>query len=1425
MPRARLLHILWCALLIVPPVLAQNKPGLWVHPDYTLKQWTRADGLPSNNIDWILQTSDGYLWMATSEGLVRYDGEQFTTFDIINTPSLRHAHIRCLHEGPPGYLWIVNNNSEVTLHHDGRFTPFEIAVVSRGNRAFFAEADTMWIGTTQGVMRFAEGRMEPYRQDQVDWPVVSIARDGQGRLWIATPNEGRYRNEGLYRIDPAGEVRHFTVEDGLPSSTVNVLLKGPGDVVWVGATGGIAKIRGDTVESWLGSPEASYFPRLATAEGGAWFSAWREGWRRHDPSGEVIFYPLSDPRTDVTPHFYMRLGPQGKGWHSEIADPSYRVQGGYDSIFREGERIFGITGQFQDYHFDHDGSLWVGTLTDGLFRLRPALLRMIGIEEGLPFRRVFSVMEDQHGAILISTFGGGVARLDAQGTVSTIPTPHEKVRLVYEDRAGTLWVGSIEPLCQIRENRCQEADVPLPETFTRDVQAMYEDQQGRFWIGTETTLAVRHTDRTGQRWISLTDEQGENPFQSPGVELETSDGTLFFGTQGQGLLRYPPIPATRPPRPTEGQPGPGPASPTIDLNDFESLTMAEGLLSNVVNDVYEDREGYLWLALDRGLCRLDRSNQPALAGADAACIDSRSGLHHHNLRQIAEDDQGRFWFNSTGSIFWIERAVLNAYFAGETTVVTSTSYTEADGVPTSGLGTTRARTFGSNKSRDGRIWFPTTDGVVVIDPDKVPWPEVPPVVLETVQIGEEVRRAPEALVLKADERDVSIQFTAPEFTRPDDVRYQYWLDGYDDTWREAGGQRLASYTNLPPGSYTFRVRSSLAGLWSEAVTLDIEREPYFWQTTWFLVLVALALLSTGPAIYTLRIRQLKAREAELEQVVEERTEELRRANELKSRFLANISHEFRTPLTLTFGPLDDLLQGRFHVDSAARPHLERARRNGHRLLRLINQLLDLSKLDAGALLLRTRRYDLAQHLRQMAALFESMAVTKDLHFTTEIPHEPVSHVYDADKIEKVVINLLSNAFKFTPSGGKVSLTFEQQADGAAQIEVADTGPGIAREELPRLFDRFYQVDSAVSRAHEGSGIGLSLVKELVELHQGTISVESTVGFGTQFTLRLPVLDEVVEEEEEALDAPEAVPAREVEMGASRLAGITVSEPLPEDAAPPTTPEEEAPVVLVVEDNADMRAYIRAHLEETVAVVEAENGRVGLERAREIVPDLILSDVMMPEMDGLEACAALKQDDRTSHIPVVLLTARAQVEHRIEGLESGADAYLPKPFNAQELQVRVRTLIAERRRLRARLAGMSAAAMRGDGAAQQIEEPARPVLPKREVAFLEKVEAQIAARLGDAQFGVDDLAESVSMSRRQLHRKLLALTDAPPAVLIRRQRLAQAAVLLREGAMSVKEVCYAVGFQSIPSFSRRFREVYGVPPSAYLEQAQDRNDEA
>ena len=541
----------------------------------------------------------------------------------------------------------------------------------------------------------------------------------------------------------------------------------------------------------------------------------------------------------------------------------------------------------------------------------------------------------------------------------------------------------------------------------------------------------------------------------------------------------------------------------------------------------------------------------------------------------------------------------------------------------------------------------------------------------------------------------------------------------------------------------------------------------------------------------------------LEGLVAERTAELARLNADKSRLFANVSHEFRTPLTLTIGPLEDLRDG-LHgpLPPDARQPVDLAIRNARRLLGLVNQILDVAKLDARAVELSTRRVDLGAVVGRTVEGFYPLAERLGVGLALDASPAPVGVDLDLDQFDKVVTNLLSNAFKFTPQGGEVCVGLAVTG-GEAVVSVSDTGPGIPPGDLPHVFDRFYQVDESARGRAAGTGIGLSLAREIVALHGGTIRAESEMGAGSRFVVALPLASGEV--------LPDVAGAARPAAAEAILAAWGVDS-APEPEEPTFAPDDDITTVLVVDDHPEIRSYVSRHLRAArdgrapYRIVEACDGAEGLAMARALLPDLVVSDVMMPKVDGVELCRTLKADADTDFIPVVLLTAKAGEEATLAGLGVGADDYVTKPFNVRELAARVDNLIDGRRKLRDRLA----------------DDPGpRPPMPDGldtdTAAFLQSVHQAVEAGLADEDFGVDALAEAVGVSRSVLYRRFQPLDETPNAFL-RAARLERADRLLRERAGGVGEVAYAVGFKSVAHFSRAFREVHGVPPSAVVERA-------
>ncbi|MDF7817303.1 response regulator [Runella sp. MFBS21] len=518
---------------------------------------------------------------------------------------------------------------------------------------------------------------------------------------------------------------------------------------------------------------------------------------------------------------------------------------------------------------------------------------------------------------------------------------------------------------------------------------------------------------------------------------------------------------------------------------------------------------------------------------------------------------------------------------------------------------------------------------------------------------------------------------------------------------------------------------------------------------------------------------------------QEQASRLKELDELKTNFFTNISHEFRTPLTLLIGPLAD-----FQKKYPGERLVEIMQRNIMRLQSLINQLLDLSKLEAGKLQPEIQKGDLALHLRHLFGSFESLAQSRNIIFHYEQTYTHEEAYFDADKIEKIVTNLLSNAFKFTPQNGRVHVRVQTTLE-ELKIVVHDFGIGIAPERLPHIFDRFYQVDNSAGRHYEGTGIGLALVKELIEVLKGNVNVESVVGKGTIFAVNIPIGRMTWEDQIIEHDYLEMIPP---------LPALVQSSNESE-----STTEGQWPIVLLVEDNPDLRVYMRAIFENQYQIIEAIDGQQGLEKAIEYIPDLVICDLMMPRLDGLGLCRAIRSDIRTSHIPIIMLTAKSTMQDRLEGLELGADDYLTKPFNRDEMEVRVQNLIRQREILRQKYGQQIAETM------AQVRE--KPVLSLNE-QFLQKAVTVVEEHLSDSSFDVELFCKAMNMSRSNMHRKLRALTSQSATEFIRSIRLERAAELLKRRTGTVSDIAFQVGFESLPYFSKSFQEQFGIPPSEY-----------
>ncbi|MGA9294875.1 MAG: ATP-binding protein [Ignavibacteriaceae bacterium] len=646
------------------------------------------------------------------------------------------------------------------------------------------------------------------------------------------------------------------------------------------------------------------------------------------------------------------------------------------------------------------------------------------------------------------------------------------------------------------------------------------------------------------------------------------------------------------------------------------------------------------------------------------------------------------------------------------------------------------------------------------------------------------------------DNDLTFRCTAVSFDKPSANLYQYFLDGYDKVWSQWTSDPVKEYTNLSGGSYEFRVRSkNIYGVISKGDVFNFTVLSPWYFSGWAYLLYSLAFLGIIYIIRHFELKRLNKKHAlELNLVAYEKLKELDR---LKSQFFANISHEFRTPLTLILGQIESVLSSKIDIKEKGKLHV--ANRNARRLLTLINQLLDLSKLESGNMELKTEQHNIVSFLKSLFYSFESIAESKQITLKFESVLENIPVVFEPDKMEKIFYNLVSNAFKFTQANGKIEVSLDIINNSLVGIHIKDTGQGIREEKLAHIFDRFYQADGTSTREYEGTGIGLSLTKELIELHKGNISVVSEEGYGTEFVITLPLGDMNLEKEKLVeIKRPEFTISKIADDFETNQRNNTLKK-LSENL-PPSSLEKE--IVLIVEDNPDVRAYLREQTENEYTVIEASNGEEGILKAQENIPDLIITDVMMPKMDGYKFSLEIRKDEKTSHIPIIMLTAKAGFDDKIEGLETGIDAYLTKPFSAKELRVRIKNLIIRRKELRKKFSRST------------IIKPSEVSAVSADQEFLQKTLKVIEAHFESEHFSVEKLAEEVNMSISQLNRKLNALIDQPAGQLIRSLRLQRAADLLKQNTGSIAEICYQVGFNDQAYFSRSFKKQFGHSPSEY-----------
>lgn len=1378
---------------------------------FASRHWTTADGLPINDVYDIAQTTDGYLWLATRSGLVRFDGLTFKVFTVRDHPNLLTNHVRRLFADSAGRLWIMTFQADLVLLENDTFTPLDKAQGLPGfltspliyTRPVSEHEGTVWVTHHDGISWYEDGILKPFFPDQLAQPIDAHFFDDQDNHWLSEIGGvvWRYHPEtGLEQITEAFELLRLREQktgkpdESIANARIWQFMQDSSGKLWLSTEGGFYIYDAGRFDYPLPLNDQIGIARRFVHEDAKnqfWFDDLHQ-------AGHIMFndsfWWVRDPEAPVI----------GRPFALETEDFRWTHQ---DSlVYYENRKVLNLGQGARPNAFleDQEGSIWISALS-GLFQLRPTPItvwkRPRRSQYGTYITNAYPIAQNKDGTVWVGTLEDDLLRIS--GTkVDVLDGPNDGFYLghpwaLYLTPGGTFLAGGYGT-CEIEYPKCFSGDSPPGERG--EVRVIYEDTKGNLWAGGESQVVRRPPNGS---WHFFTAEQGYTPAWTQALH-ETANGDIWIGTQGKGLWRY--------------------------RNDtFEQWGTDTGYCSDDVLAFHEDRENqYLWVATgDQGICRVNlATTSGTLQSASVIPVSSDEGLFHNTIHNIQEDDFGRFWMSTPQGIFWVDKNALYATADGSEAQVVSVLYDERDGMLSQTTNTNMQPS--GMKDAQGRLWFPTQNGVVMLDPATVqPHAFLPPTVIESVLVGDSLIMDLSDLKLTPGQRELEITYTALSYVKSEDIQFQYRLSGLDDTWRANGSDRKIRFTNLDPGTYTFQIKAAnSSGVWNTTSSdLTFVRQPYFFETSLFSGLAGVSILLGMLGFLRYRTHRVQQHNIELEQKVEERTAALAKAlstveqqaealqslDETKSRFFANVSHEFRTPLTLIRGHLYDVTHKRFGSSLAnqAASVLNQALDQTDRLRHLVEQLLALARLQSQQIVLHAQRIDLNVFVERQVSFFESLAEKHHIDLSFTAAPETVSLYLDPDHIEKVITNLISNALKFTPDGGRVTVTLlltdpHQSEDRFASLSVSDSGIGIREADLSRVFERFYQVDSSATRRYEGTGVGLALAKELVELHGGSITVSSQLDQGSTFTICLPLGrnhledDEIVHFEQPIAQATNHEPDLLVDMGEE---GVLIAK----HSTNGIEREHLDATVLVVEDNPDLRAYLAGHLQDLYHVLEAPDGQAALTILEQHAIDLILSDVMMPRLDGMSLLRAVKEHEHWQTIPIMLLTARADQQDRLRGLEAQADDYLAKPFNLTELLVRVRNLVLLRKRMHIQFSQKVIAVE-----AEALE------LPNEDVIFLERVQQAVRDRLSDEAFDVVQLATAVYVSRVTLFRRMKALTGLTPVTYMRKLRMEHARQMLEQGHVkTVAEVAAAVGFKDPSYFTRLYRKTYGHPPSTLL----------
>ncbi len=1302
----------------------------------------------------------------------------------------------------------------------------------------------LWVGTATGLVRFDGYSVTPAQSQKPDsitfinGYISKICEDSQGRLWIKSESD-----YGIY--DPMthtenSNMKKVLMEAGIPDGQITDMESDKDGSIWIAmADDGIYKIPGGTEKAI----KTSYKPHKDYNVTCIVFNKY----------GSPVCVDESGTLTWIDPHSYKIIeqvkpdkalsvnrketfqlavdknnrywlyspliialydGNAGEWISDKIKDKHgntkhiyqnskgdlwiARDNHGLERVEKIGDELHFVTADSPKdptykntltYLLDDDaGTIWIGTYKKGLFTTNECVNKF-ELEE---FPDVNCMLAGRDNWVWVGTDSSGLWRWNTvTGEKYPVVDPSEgdapgAITSLVMGKDNTLYVGAFAyGLRRVRDGKFESVKTgsPLDTSYAWSIAS---DGNGGLWIASLGAGAFHYNPVTGEI-KQFTDTNSGLRSNYLTMSLKSKDGRTYFG-HGGGIDYF---------DPADGQ-----------MHEIKDLNKKFDTTGWKISQIFEDSRGLLWVGTSQGLKVIDRTH-PSVTE-----VKTFDGKTHNYITGIIEDNGGSMWVSEGRILTNIK--VNYSDLSGELEL-SARHYDTEDGLMDSDF---NQRSFA--KLPSGEILLGGLYGANRFIPAEIKYNSVNPKIIFTdlyisnkivhpgdkkmgKTILEEALHDGGEIQLPHGTKDFTIYFTTDNYALPEKTTYQYKLEGYNDDWMTLPpGRHSVTYTNLSSGKYRLLVKGiNSDGFESDApAEISIKVNPSFWTTPWAFIIYALALaLIVWGGIKLINRREQKRFQIKVEEEERKKQEEI---NQLKFDFFTNVSHDLRTPLTLIVSPLDEMIKD--SQNERQRKRLTLLKDNASRLLTLVNQLLDFRQNEVTGLQLNPKEGDVVSFSKRVCESFTSLSERKRINFLFYSDRKEIMMAFDEDKLEKILMNLLGNAFKFTPSYGSINVSLEQVGDEnpMLRIKVADTGKGIDDKDKEFIFDSFYQAnDSDNSQVQIGNGIGLSMVKEYVKLHQGTVRVTDNVEKGSVFIIDLPIVHSdhyaKKEDEDEEYNDDWTEVAEEVTVTNE----TKKSEEEEYDDEVEYTEGEDLPIALVVDDNPDMTEMLRFELEKDFDVVVAADGNEALERIKERTPSIILTDLMMPGMDGIELCRQLKSNPETVAIPLIIITAKHDLGVKIEGLTVGADDYITKPFNLDVLRLRMKKLVN----------------LTDKGATRTLvdPEPESIKITPLDEKFIEKAVKYVSDNLDSPKLSVEDLSDHIGMSRVNLYKKIKQITGKTPIEFIRIIRLKRAAQLLRESQLNVSEIAYRTGFNSPKVFSKYFKEEFGILPSVYQDK--------